>query len=77
MSAEIFELELPPLSKMILAETEIGQKQGVDGVLRATMRLRGKAPAADLILSALRQVAAIRRDAELVAILDELDDILC
>lgn len=74
---DVFELEMPTLSKMIRAETEIGQKQGINGVLEAMKWLQGKAPDADLILAALRQIAAIRRDAELVSVIDRIDDLLC
>lgn len=74
---DVFELEMPTLSQMIRAETEIGQKQGINGVLEAMKWLQGKAPDADLVLAVLRQIAAIRCDAELVAILDRIDDLLC
>ena len=39
--------------------------------------LQGKAPEVDLILAALRQIAAIRRDAELLDVIDRIDDLLC
>lgn len=62
---------------MIRAETAISQEQGVKGVLDAMKWLQGKAPDADLILAALRQIAAIRRDAELLDVIDRIDDLLC
>ena len=62
---------------MIRAETAIGQEQGVKGVLDAMKWLQGKATDADLILAALRQIAAIRRDAELLDVIDRIDDLLC
>lgn len=74
---DVFELEMPTLSQMIRAETAIGQEQGVKGVMDAMKWLQGKAPDADLILAALRQIAAIRRDAELMDVIDQIDDLLC
>lgn len=74
---DVFELEMPTLSQMIRAETEIGQKHRVSDVLEAMKWLHGKAPDADLILAAMRQIAAIRRDAELLDVIDQIDDLLC
>lgn len=71
----VFELEMPTLSQMLRAESEIGQQQTIKTVLEEARRMQGRVPDADLILAALRQIALIQHDTTLAAIVARLDDL--
>lgn len=74
---DIFDFDHPPMSRQLLAGSELGQARTVDEVLNSVEMLQGQVPDGDLILAALRRCCALDyRFYNLSATIDDLDNII-